>query len=479
MAEDGHHGSGGSVSPKSPLVPQAHPSRCAEPCRVLIVTAGEVSGQEGGSRATQQFKAIGDIFSAARAALTDGHPEVAPNAAQPGGRQQHQPSSGLPVAPDDGQTWMLRRDTELPPITLTTDALGAPPHLGTLQRQARTFQTRAREDSTRKSYAHWWQLFAEFCVQQRWAQSPLVVPVPVPVQIVEVWVAWLGQKYAESTIEISLAAISAVHTGHRLPSPTTDKLVLLTLEGIARVRPVRGVTQQVVVEPGHLRAFLQLTFVHSGGAQWSSLRLKRAKAMVFTGFMAWLRKSEVTGLDVCSIVKEVDCSVVTIAKAKNDSQGRGRASIFGARCGDAADLEAAVWDFITAAALSVSSRCTRKSDPRSRCTACGPLFPRLGGSQVQATKAPMGKNTLTAELRSLYQACIDQNLLPATIIPKRFSAIALRRGANSAAAAAGIGNLMRASAGRWKAVETPDQSYTFLHRSEHIDMATRMFEHGR
>ena len=34
--------------------------------------------------------------------------------------------------------------------------------------------------------------------------------------------------------------------------------------------------------------------------------------------------------------------------------------------------------------------------------------------------------------------------------------------ANSAAAAAGVGNLMRAAQGRWLCTETPDQSYTML-----------------
>ena len=47
---------------------------------------------------------------------------------------------------------------------------------------------------------------------------------------------------------------------------------------------------------------------------------------------------------------------------------------------------------------------------------------------------------------------------------------------NSAAVAAGVSSQIRAAHGRWKAVETPDQSYTFVHQGEMVALATTMLQ---
>ena len=80
------------------------------------------------------------------------------------------------------------------------------------------------------------------------------------------------------------------------------------------------------------------------------------------------------------------------------------------------------------------------------------------------------------ELRDLLGECVRLGWLPASFDVKRISGISLRRGGNFAAAAAGVSNLMRAAQGRWLCTETPDQSYTMLHRTEHVELATTIFE---
>jgi hypothetical protein len=44
------------------------------------------------------------------------------------------------------------------------------------------------------------------------------------------------------------------------------------------------------------------------------------------------------------------------------------------------------------------------------------------------------------------------------------------------AVAAGVSSLIRAAHGRWRAVETPDQSYTFVHQAEMVSFATSMLQ---
>ena len=221
--------------------------------------------------------------------------------------------------------------------------------------RSRQLQAAARATSTRRSCDHWWWVFTEFCVEVGWAQAAGEVPLPVPARVMELWVVWLSRKYAESTISISLAAISAVHAGYSLQSPTGGALIRSLLEGVARTGAVRGVAEAVTVTPDHLRAFVQLTVAWTeAGQEWSPLRLKRAVAMVVIGFMAYLRKSEVGELDVCDVTREADCTKVRVCKAKNDPVGRGRVTIVGAACGDSREMEQTLWTWMDAAELRTS-----------------------------------------------------------------------------------------------------------------------------
>jgi hypothetical protein len=319
-------------------------------------------------------------------------------------------------------------------------------------------------------------LFALFLVELQWAQNVEMVPLPVPVALVDLWVAFLSEHYAESTIAISLAAVSAVHDGHGLASPTLARSVRGAMAGVANTCTVRGVIESVVVLPQHVQAFARLGAVRVDGRVWSQLRRLRAVAMVVIGFMAFLRKSEVTMLDRCDVVREANCTKVRECKAKNDPAGRGRQSIIGAGCGDSAELEQAIWDWVDVGCPAVSTQCTKAANPRARCTACGPLFVRLGGRDVRVTKTPIAKNTLTTELRGLYHGAQAAGVVEDSFDPRRVSAICLRRGGNTAATAAGCSAILRTAAGRWRSVDTPDQSYVFLHETEMVGMATTMLQ---
>jgi len=345
-----------------------------------------------------------------------------------------------------------------------------------LLQHGKELQRLSRAESTRKSYLHWWRTFAAFAVKVGWAQVETLVPLPVHVNVVVQFVSFLSDDYHASTIGVALAAISAIHSSHGMASPTTSKETLKTVEGVARNGKVSGLTDVVVITPDMIRMFLRLDSVTpESGKRWSDTRLRRAKAATCIGFGAFLRKGEIDGLDVCDVSRQADATTVVVKKAKNDQVGRNRSTLMGAEVGDAQEAEQAVWDWINGAGLQRSAACTKKQFPSEPCFACGPLFPRLAGRDSQATKKRWGQSRVTEELRELLSECIRRTWLPVTFDVKRVSAISLRRGGNSAAVAAGVGNLIRAAQGRWLCTETPDEKYTMLHRTEMVKLATTIY----
>jgi hypothetical protein len=82
------------------------------------------------------------------------------------------------------------------------------------------------------------------------------------------------------------------------------------------------------------------------------------------------------------------------------------------------------------------------------------------------------------ELRGLLYECVRRRWLPADFCVRELSGISLRRGGNSAAAAAGVSSIVRASQGRWRCVETPNEHYTSIHHSVMVDLASTLFSNS-
>ena len=89
------------------------------------------------------------------------------------------------VTGQDDQAWLLqpsgfgRRDR--PP----TAGMDPSQLLG----HARELQKAARAPSTRVSYLHWWRTFAQFTVKVGWAEREEEVPLPVPEEVLLMWIA--------------------------------------------------------------------------------------------------------------------------------------------------------------------------------------------------------------------------------------------------------------------------------------------------
>ena len=332
-----------------------------------------------------------------------------------------------------------------------------------LEQRADTLLSASLEESTRRGYLPWWHRFASFCcdANMAWAVDPHHVPLPVDSHILRMYIAYLAPCYAASSIENALAAIAAVCRSHDVPGPATDPSVYRTLEGAKRMGPVTRQSNEIV-EPDHIRKILELAHVD----KWSHLRLLRAKAMIVWTFVIILRHCETRQMDLCDVAQVAEGSVATVRKAKNDAIGRGAATMFGHGTPWAARAEQSLYDWVAAARLQRSPQCTKHADPRSHCEACGYLFRRLrtckGSTSV--TQHPVGRSTLTDELRHVYEQLVRNNALPDTFDTKR-RAIDLRRGGHTAMASKDIKSLRRAAHGRWKNAATAGDNYTFLHRS--------------
>eukprot|EP01050_Picozoa_sp_SAG11_P008757 SAG11_NODE_787_length_7169_cov_4.571146_1_plen_150_part_00 len=115
-------------------------------------------------------------------------------------------------------------------------------------------------------------------------------------------------------------------------------------------------------------------------------------------------------------------------------------------------------------------RCTKGDRPWQRCMVCGPLFPRLGGFPAGVSRTPCAKGMVTAELRAMLA------LVPSVAGElSRYSAISLRKGGSSAAAAAGIADHVRQRVGRWRGAAAMQRSYTLVSREELAGATAALF----
>eukprot|EP01047_Picozoa_sp_COSAG01_P010831 COSAG01_NODE_467_length_16597_cov_10.933446_15_plen_112_part_00 len=106
--------------------------------------------------------------------------------------------------------------------------------------------------------------------------SAKFIPLPVPIDGILRWIAWLSSRFAASTINISLTAIAAIHTDVGLPSPGTDSRVRRAIEGAARTGPYNVKQEAIVVTPDHVKQFMDLDGVTPDkGSPWSTARRLR------------------------------------------------------------------------------------------------------------------------------------------------------------------------------------------------------------
>ena len=164
--------------------------------------------------------------------------------------------------------------------------------------------------STMRSYYSDVQAFVDWC---NWAQCP---PFPASVATVSEFIEEQGKTKAASTVRRRLYAIRKIHRLLRLPDPTYDEEINLSLRRVRRTKLVRpkqakGLTQN----------YLERFIAGEPNSPWGL----RNKAMMSLGYELLSRRSELVALRTKDVEFRPDSTLrVLIRRSKSDPFGEGR-----------------------------------------------------------------------------------------------------------------------------------------------------------
>ena len=411
------------------------------------------------------------------------------------------PAAGTPIrsraaaALPQGAHWM--DSSQQAALALDVHEQDGPPAFTreAFQARALALEAASREQSTRKLYgAHWCTFVCWLLSRPEWrdiVDASNNVNLPVPLDAVCEYAAFLSYYLAPGTIDIALSSISAIHEHASLESPAAQRRVRRIVEGLRRrwITPRRA---KMILLPQHVRAFMQLLVVRSGpacdGQPWSAVRLQRAQAAVVIGFIAFLRKTELHALDKCDVLSPAAAQGrdVLVRHAKNDPRGEGRSSVVGNVLGDGTGVCELLDSWEPKLSALSEGPCTKSRDRRAHCKACGWYFPRIGARPARLVRDPDHRayktttDFITKDVRQmLRQLQHDEHPdVDPDLDVDAFTAVCLRRAGNSVAAAEGVASALRQVQGRWLGETTHDQHYMDIHRTEFTSMGQTLMLSG-
>lgn len=164
--------------------------------------------------------------------------------------------------------------------------------------------------ATLRNYRMILRLFGAWCEERGLSDVPPIAP-----STVACWVDDMGGKLAANTIETRLWGIAELHRSHFLPSPTTHRLVELSLKAVKR--KYGAMSKQA--PPLGKKEVLE-TIAKLGN---SRLEL-RDKALLWIATDSWCRASEITAFRVRDIQRQDDgSSLLFVVRSKTDQNGQG------------------------------------------------------------------------------------------------------------------------------------------------------------
>ncbi len=120
---------------------------------------------------------------------------------------------------------------------------------------------------------------------------------------------------AVSTLQRRLVSISKAHTMQGHPDPVKTDLVRLTFRGIRRTHARKQKQAAALMKDDLLTILRQMPDTPKG---------KRDKAVLFVGFAAGLRRSEIAGLNVRDVEFVAKGMTITLRQSKTDRLREGR-----------------------------------------------------------------------------------------------------------------------------------------------------------
>lgn len=164
--------------------------------------------------------------------------------------------------------------------------------------------------STMKSYYADVQAFVDWCAGEG------LPPFPADVVTVCAFLEAQGKEKAASTVRRRLYAIRKAHRLMRLPDPTYDEDINLSLRRVRRAKPTRPKQAK-----GLTRDFLDAFIASEPGTPWGL----RNRAMLSLGYELLSRRSELVALKTDDIEYRPDGTLqVIVRRSKADPFGQGR-----------------------------------------------------------------------------------------------------------------------------------------------------------
>jgi site-specific recombinase XerD len=178
----------------------------------------------------------------------------------------------------------------------------------------------ARASNTLRGYRSDWREFTTWCQQQR------LDPLPAAPATITGYLTDLARHGAKvGTMSRRLSAIKFAHHMHNLEDPTTNARVTAVWEGIRRTHGA-PTTQAAPLMPPELFDVLDAcpstkVWRTRGRAAEPDLAGARDRALLLVGFIAALRRSEVSALDVDHIAEHPNGVVLTLPRSKTNQRG--------------------------------------------------------------------------------------------------------------------------------------------------------------
>ncbi|MEU3455306.1 tyrosine-type recombinase/integrase [Micromonospora sp. NPDC006766] len=267
---------------------------------------------------------VAPAVSGGSAAETPAVPEPGP-ATVPAGEVLHgelvaaattgAPAAGPAPARLDVERWLASRQP-LPGADLA--------RLRGLADDVAMYAQASRAPETRKKYDSGWAAFSDWG-----GEFGLPVGPPTPVEVVALYLAQMGQdNLAISTMDGRLAAIRDRHLEAGLLPPTDDPRLRRIRDGVRRVRgrPTEGV--DAIGLP--LLAAMLATLATDPGpnaplpARRAHLAALRDRCLLTVGYLAALRREELSGLPVDHLELRPEGLRLLVAQSKADQAATGR-----------------------------------------------------------------------------------------------------------------------------------------------------------
>ena len=313
-----------------------------------------------------------------------------------------------------------------------------------------------RSEKTWQSYGHWAAIFETFCEVDGvdpWRDSLEVTAASMQEALADLFEEG---HYAVRSLGLMLTAVNSrlldLFGANLGQFPEIKK----QLTGYEKKEGL-GVRKKPPTTDEHVAAFMDSPIPQwtgrYGGLQWVQL-----VALVIVAWSVFLRRQEISEMQVCDVTWRQDGADFLVRKTKNDTKSYTRTSSMEA--GDSRQQErnmlAYVREYVVEQHGTLRRRegCTKEERPTERCRVCAPLFPTVCANEVR--DSPYPSSTLNGRLKKAYAVLEEQGKVPEGQA-QRMSVQSLRRGGNTVASAAGIRRAVRQKLGRWRSQRMPDE----------------------